>query len=107
MIVKPPLNIPTAQAFARLKPRTPELDLREILETKSVGTWKDFLRNDFEAPLFAEFPILAQVKERLYSQGAQYAALSGSGAALFGIFDGQVDIEDQFPGMTCWSGFLD
>lgn len=107
VIVKPPLNIPTAQAFARLNPRTPDVDLREILETKSAGTWKDFLRNDFEAPLFAEFPILAQVKERLYSQGALYAAMSGSGAALFGIFDSQVAIEDQFPGMTCWSGFLD
>jgi 4-diphosphocytidyl-2-C-methyl-D-erythritol kinase len=107
VVVKPPLHISTAQAFSRIAPRTPDVDLREIIETRPVDTWKHFLRNDFEAPLFAEFPVLAQVREKLYSRGALYAGMSGSGAALYGIFDGQVRIEDYFRGMTYWSGFLD
>lgn len=106
-IVKPPFHVSTRQAFARVTPRMPDVDLREILETKPIATWKDFLRNDFEEPLFGEFPVLGQVRRQLYSHNALYAGMSGSGAAVYGIFDKEVDLKEYFPGMTCWSGFLD
>lgn len=106
-IVKPPLHVSTRQAFAKITPRRPDVDLRGILEKEPIVAWKDVLRNDFEEPLFAEFPALAQVRRDLYSRGALYAGMSGSGAALYGIFDGEVSLKDRFPGMTCWSGFLD
>ena len=41
--------------------------------------------NDFETTVFAKIPELAPYKDELYSQGAVYASMSGSGYAFFGI----------------------
>ncbi|MBQ3882618.1 MAG: 4-(cytidine 5'-diphospho)-2-C-methyl-D-erythritol kinase, partial [Bacteroidales bacterium] len=51
-----------------------------------VSTWKTTLKNDFEPTVFAKYPALADYKEQLYARGALYAAMSGSGSALFGLF---------------------
>jgi len=37
--------------------------------------------------LFRNIPTLARIKSRLYDQGAFYAAMSGSGSALYGLFE--------------------
>ena len=51
-----------------------------------VETWKDTLVNDFEESVFALHPEIGAIKEKLYKKGATYAAMSGSGSALFGLF---------------------
>jgi len=51
-----------------------------------METWKDLLVNDFEEVVFERFPILKQTKMELYKKGAIYAAMSGSGSSIFGIF---------------------
>ena len=48
--------------------------------------WRGRLVNDFEAPVFAAWPQIAALKESMYERGAVYAAMSGSGAAVFGLF---------------------
>jgi 4-diphosphocytidyl-2-C-methyl-D-erythritol kinase len=52
-----------------------------------ILVWKDFVFNDFEKPIFEDYPILAEIKDQLYQDGALYAAMSGSGSALYGIFE--------------------
>ena len=65
-----------------------------------VETWRDELHNDFEQSVFAQYPLIAQVKTRLYELGAVYAAMSGSGSALFGLFREPVDgLDSLFPDM--------
>ena len=54
---------------------------------RPVTEWKDLLVNDFEATVFAAYPALAALKQDLYDRGAVYAAMSGSGSALFGLFE--------------------
>ena len=71
---------------------------RDIVR-QPIETWRDELTNDFEKPLFALHPELAAIKQRLYQEGAIYAQMSGSGSALFGIFDHKVDIGRAFDGM--------
>ena len=51
-----------------------------------MSQWRECLVNDFEATVFAAHPKLAAIKQRLYDQGAAYAAMSGSGSALFGLW---------------------
>ena len=51
-----------------------------------IGHWRENVVNDFEAYAFAKYPILAQIKQSLYERGAVYAAMTGSGSALYGIF---------------------
>ena len=87
-VVWPGVGISTAEAFRGVTPAAPAAPLAEVL-ARPVAEWRGALVNDFEAALAPRFPVLAQVKERLYAAGAAYAALSGSGSAVFGIFTGE------------------
>ncbi len=97
-IVKPDIAISTKEAFAHIVPQMPAKCCRDIVR-QPIETWRDELTNDFEKPLFALHPELADIKQRLYQEGAIYAQMSGSGSALFGIFDRKVDIGRAFDGM--------
>lgn len=108
VIVKPEnVSISTAQAFAGVKPGPPPSDIRTVLENYPVTEWKDHLRNDFEGQVFKLFPVIDAIHKKLYAFGAQYASMSGSGAAVFGIFDKEVDLRRDFERMVYWSGYLD
>lgn len=100
-VVKPSVAVSTRDAYAAIVPRTPAKCCRDIVR-QPIETWKDELVNDFEAPIFAMHPELAAIKQRLYDAGAVYAAMSGSGSALFGIFREQpTGLEKEFEGMFC------
>lgn len=80
------VHISTAKAFAMITPQPAGYDLRQ-LENTPVIEWKNCIRNDFEAPVFAMHPELEKIKTTLYEAGAVYAAMSGSGSTIFGIFE--------------------
>jgi 4-diphosphocytidyl-2-C-methyl-D-erythritol kinase len=81
----PPVHVSTAEAYAGVTPRTPSLSIREILK-RPVTEWQGLLQNDFEASILKKYPAIAQAKQELIGEGALYAAMSGSGAAVFGVF---------------------
>lgn len=100
-VVKPSVAVSTRGAYAAIVPKTPAKCCRDIVR-QPIETWKDELVNDFEAPIFAMHPELAAIKQSLYDAGAVYAAMSGSGSALFGIFREQpTGLEKEFEGMFC------
>lgn len=100
-VVKPSVAVNTRDAYAAIVPKTPSKCCRDIVR-QPIETWKDELVNDFEAPIFAMHPELAAIKQSLYDAGAVYAAMSGSGSALFGIFREQpTGLEKEFEGMFC------
>ena len=79
------IAVSTADAYHGIVPQERERPLREILALP-VAQWKDRLVNDFETTVFAKFPRLAEIKQSLYDGGAVYAAMSGSGSALFALY---------------------
>lgn len=96
-IVKPPIAVSTREAFSLIKPQRPEKNCRNIV-SQPIETWRTELRNDFEESIFPQYPRIGEIKEQLYHQGALYAAMSGSGSALFGIFREQPDhLSTLFP----------
>lgn len=100
-VVKPSVAVSTRDAYAAIVPKTQAKCCRDIVR-QPIETWKDELVNDFEAPIFAMHPELAAIKQSLYDAGAVYAAMSGSGSALFGIFREQpTGLEKEFEGMFC------
>ncbi|MBX2967293.1 MAG: 4-(cytidine 5'-diphospho)-2-C-methyl-D-erythritol kinase [Cyclobacteriaceae bacterium] len=103
VLVKPAVHVSTAEAYSRVTPGIPATRLTDILQQDS-STWKAELVNDFEEPVFNLYPQIGEIKNELYKQGAVYAAMSGSGSCVFGIFDREVKLEDQFAGMTYWVG---
>jgi 4-diphosphocytidyl-2-C-methyl-D-erythritol kinase len=79
------IAVSTADAYRGIVPQEREEPLREIL-VRPVEEWKGLLVNDFETTVFAKYPRLAEIKQSLYDAGAVYAAMSGSGSALFAIY---------------------
>ena len=79
----PPLSVPRVAAVAGAV--VPPSNLTSVLR-RPVEEWKELLVNDFEATVFKAHPELAAIKQSLYDSGAVYAAMSGSGSALFGIY---------------------
>ncbi|MGM9869113.1 MAG: 4-(cytidine 5'-diphospho)-2-C-methyl-D-erythritol kinase, partial [Sodaliphilus sp.] len=86
LLVKPDVSVPTKAAYALVTPAEPEKALPEIL-CAGIDTWAEDLHNDFEKSVFAQYPGLAEVKQRIADSGARYAAMSGSGSSIFGIYD--------------------
>lgn len=96
VIINPRIHVNTGWAFAELakgsdgsKPAAPspsDPSLKYIIQ-QPIETWKDVLKNDFEKPVSKAHPQIREIKEYLYGQGAIYAAMSGSGSTVFGIFD--------------------
>lgn len=84
VIIPEGISVSTADAYRGIVPRMPEKPLRDIL-AQPVESWKEDLKNDFEETVFAKYPRLREVKDKLYREGAVYAAMSGSGSAFFRI----------------------
>lgn len=109
ILAVPPIHVSTAEAYAGIVPKAPAADLREIL-SHPTETWKEKLVNDFEGSIFAKHPQIRAIKERMYTLGASYAAMSGSGSAVYGLFredraaglDGKLQM--TFPGCFTWKG---
>lgn len=79
------IAVSTKDAYAGIRPRLPEMPLRDVL-ARPVEDWDGLLVNDFEETVFAKYPELAAIKRSLYDSGAVYASMSGSGSALFAIY---------------------
>lgn len=105
LLVKPELRISTAEAYRGVVPKASGVDYTSLPDIKE---WRGVLKNDFEDSLFPKYPILEEMKELMYNNGAIYASLSGSGATVYGIFDKQIDIKRlKLPNNTfIWQGRL-
>ncbi len=105
VLVKPPVHVSTQQAYANVIPQAPVMPLEDVLRLPIVQ-WKAHLKNDFEDSVFKVQPIISEIKEQLYSQGAVYASMSGSGSSVFGIFEKPKHLKEDFSGMDYWEGVL-
>jgi 4-diphosphocytidyl-2-C-methyl-D-erythritol kinase len=92
-VVRPDIPVPTKEAFSLITPQHPPKNCRDIV-MQPVETWCDELTNDFERSVFALHPEIAAIKQRLYDLGATYAAMSGSGSSLFGLFRTSVSLDE-------------
>lgn len=90
VVVKPSEGVSTREAYAGVRPRVPAEPLAERLR-RPLAEWQASVTNDFEASVFAAHPAIRAVKHRLLEAGALYASMSGSGSAVFGLFEGPAD----------------
>ena len=101
VVVKPDVFVSTKEAYSMVKPEKPEVTLDQKI-TRPISEWRNTISNDFEKGIFALHPELSDIKEKLYSLGAKYAAMSGSGSALFGLFEAPIEnLEQYFEGCFC------
>lgn len=95
LLVKPDIFISTPEAYAGVTPKKPNVNLKDALQ-QPIEEWRHTIVNDFEDSVFPKYPLLAELKKMMYDKGALYAAMSGSGSTMFGIFpkESSVDIKD-------------
>ena len=92
-IVRPAIPVSTKEAFSLITPHHPEKNCRDIV-MQPIETWREELTNDFEHSVFTLHPEIGAIKQRLYDLGAVYAAMSGSGSSVFGLFRAPVDLSE-------------
>lgn len=93
LLIHPGIHVSTKDAFAKIKPKNPSFDLRELI-TLPIQDWKNCVYNDFEESVFEIHHEIRNIKNQLYHMGAIYASMSGSGSAVYGIFQKTPSIND-------------
>ena len=96
LLVNPGIHINTGRAFLHIRPSVPDISVREVV-SKPIERWKDELYNDFEKWVFSQHREIVDVKDQLYVAGAVFAAMSGSGSSVFGIFRKEQTPQLKFP----------
>ncbi|RZK44162.1 MAG: 4-(cytidine 5'-diphospho)-2-C-methyl-D-erythritol kinase [Pedobacter sp.] len=93
VLVKPPVHVSTADAFAGIKVEKPSNSLKKTIHLP-VSEWKGSIVNDFEVTIFHKYPQIDRVKTKLYEAGAIFALMSGSGSSVFGVFEKEIKLPD-------------
>jgi 4-diphosphocytidyl-2-C-methyl-D-erythritol kinase len=106
VLVYPQIHINTAKAYSGVKPKMPIRSLEEDILHLPIDQWKEYIHNDFEDSIFSQFPEIKAIKEKLYSLGAIYSAMSGSGSTVFGIFEKETDLKVEFGDSFVFEGKL-
>lgn len=85
-VAKPEEGVSTAEAYASVRPAVPTVRLQEAIK-RPISEWQGIVKNDFEGHILNNHPAIRELKEQLLQAGALYASMSGSGSAVFGLFD--------------------
>src|SRR5699024_10436909 len=92
----------TAEACRHCRPNAePDVDLGNTLTEEPVDEWRYTLVNDLEQAVFPRIRVSGNLKDQMYEFGAVYASMSGSGSAVYGIF------EQDFVATNAYKGFLE
>ena len=117
VMIKPNCSVSTKEAYAGIV-RHPDAagQIKQALaEGKTLTDMCPLLINDFEQTVFPLHPEIAEIKQRLLSAGAIYAAMSGSGSTVFGLFqnnpEGRTDaqlrlLHEEFASMVIFDDTL-
>ncbi|MBI3501684.1 MAG: 4-(cytidine 5'-diphospho)-2-C-methyl-D-erythritol kinase [Bacteroidetes bacterium] len=116
-VVYPTIHVSTAEAYSMMEEwkngrmeewKTPQPSNLPFFQPSKlpIKKWKETIVNDFEKVIFPKHPELKKIKEKLYSHGALYASMSGSGSAVYGIFESEKKIKKYFSNYHVSEGIL-
>ena len=117
VMIKPACGVSTKEAYAGIKPKgtCKVLNDLKVLTALNDLTILSALTNDFEETVCKVHPEIAEIKQRLQEAGALYAAMSGSGSTVFGLFqnnaEGRTDaqlrlLHEEFASMVIFDDTL-
>jgi len=96
LIINPNVQISTAEAFRKIIPSNPKIKIETIFSDNKVNDFnflKSNIVNDFESIVFKTYPLIREIKNKLYESGALFALMSGTGSTVFGIFENKKKAE--------------
>lgn len=95
VLINPGIHINTGWAFSQLTPEKPSQKLIDLIK-QPVSEWKNLIRNDFEAPVLKQYSQIAAIKNEMYTKGALFAAMTGTGSTVYGIFEKNIPEKIQW-----------
>lgn len=105
VVVFADIHISTKEAFCSIEPEGQTNRVEGIIN-KPIENWCKKLVNDFEKTALQNHPIIQTIKDKLISKGAAYVSLTGSGSAIYALFDQQINMKKYFPDYFVWNGIL-
>lgn len=97
LLVYPGIHISTAEAYSLVIPRNAANSIIAGIK-KPVRKWREYIQNDFQDTIIHRFPLIGEIIDNIYHEGALYCSMSGSGSAVYGIFD-------EFPGNNIYDSY--
>lgn len=102
LVIHPGFESSTAEAYRYCQPRIEtEFSLRGVLEEEPVSEWRYLLENDLEPSVIERYEMIGHIRDQLYELGADYSAMTGSGSAVFALFD------QDFVALSAFNTFRD
>ncbi len=101
LIIYPNIHISTAMAYSGVVPNANGSSIEDLIKMP-IDAWKDHVSNAFEAGIVKQFPVIGEIKNELYALGAQYASMTGSGSAVYGIFESKPTAINNFSNFTAF-----
>ena len=107
VLIKPDIAVSTKEAYKLIVPEKPKVSLKEVIKMPMID-WKYYMHNDFEAPIFKMYPIIGEIKQKLYDSGAIYASMSGSGTSVYAFYQvkPKVSFSDVFSDFFVWKNYM-
>ncbi|MDH5474822.1 MAG: 4-(cytidine 5'-diphospho)-2-C-methyl-D-erythritol kinase [Cyclobacteriaceae bacterium] len=105
IVMKPDIHISTAEAYVGVTPKPLKPTVKDIIENSPITKWRDLLHNDFEDSIFPNHPEIESIKKELYKKGASFASMTGSGSAVYGIFEEAINTK-TFNNSMLYSAYL-
>lgn len=97
LLVNPGIHVNTGKAYSQSTPKPWDKSL-ELMLKSDIAHWRQNIINDFEKVVFMQYPEIETIKHTMYELGADYAAMSGSGSTVFGIFKTTPNVGNKFSG---------
>ena len=97
VLVHSGVHINTAGAYSGMVPDASKQGQLSQMFKEPIATWKDTIINDFEPAAMQEHPQLSTIKKDLYTSGAIYASMTGSGSSMYGLYKEAPDLQSIFP----------
>ena len=97
-------GIDTKTAYMNCQPSPAPLSLNSIIDIVPIEQWKDVIKNDFDEYAFGEEPLIAKLIEEMYSAGAIFSLMSGSGSTVYGIFKNKPQLSEHLKKHLIWQG---
>lgn len=105
VLLNPGIHVGTKEAYAGVSPQVKEKSILDYVQ-QPLSSWQENVINDFEKSVFAQFPAIEHLKISLLESGAIYAAMSGSGSSVFGIFREKTELPDSMRAFVVFQGFF-
>lgn len=98
----PNVQSSTPEAYRYCEPNpNPDFEIKRVLTEEEPEEWRYMLFNDLEQSVFQRIQVSGNLKDQFYEFGAIYASMTGSGSAVYGIF------EQDFVAINAYNGLLE